>query len=378
MTVGANTNAVLLATTGEKLASFDDDLCLPVGRAPEWRPDAVCLAGEADPTQLLIFDDEDAVDRALVASRAHPSDLHAAVLGKPVGQWLQKEGTEMSSDLKSSHARAWARGGRVRLSMLGLAGDSGMSSPTWYLGLAGQAGERLDANYEVRLTSRQVLRASDRLRLASSAFYMSSAVALDNRALLPPYMPFDRNADGLFGLCVRRICADSFTAFLPYAVRHRPPGTRSYRREDLWNIIRSPSINESLMAAVGQWEPGPYCTSAVARCRSLGAAIEGMAQQSVGMFRRWQSEVAVRRDFQRLRWLETLLEDTAAHRHPDIREGIQRTEARLAQAGEPFLGPRGQVDYQETMAAFGRWLQLWPELVAQTRSNPLVGEDWVI
>jgi hypothetical protein len=50
-------------------------------------------------------------------------------------------------------------------------------------------------------------------------------LGLDNRELLPPFMPVQRNQDGIFGTLLR--ACSGYTGFLPYMVHHQASKSRS-------------------------------------------------------------------------------------------------------------------------------------------------------
>ncbi|HVS39390.1 MAG TPA: hypothetical protein VMS17_27785 [Gemmataceae bacterium] len=129
------------------------------------------------------------------------------------------------------------RGGRVLVAAAGIAGHSGMSSSLYFLSLEAASRTRLlrsEETYRRALPHHQVLRTATRPTLCDGAFCMALNVGLDNRRPLPPFLPVQRNQDGVFGALVRVCRGDGFFGFLPGAVPHIPPAPRPLSPDDLW------------------------------------------------------------------------------------------------------------------------------------------------
>jgi hypothetical protein len=57
---------------------------------------------------------------------------------------------------------------------------------------------------------------------------MGLTTGLDGRHLLPPWMPFLRNSDGVLAALMRAVHPDGSIGSLPYLVEHRPPEVRRF------------------------------------------------------------------------------------------------------------------------------------------------------
>jgi len=57
---------------------------------------------------------------------------------------------------------------------------------------------------------------------------MGLTTGLDGRHLLPPWMPFLRNSDGVLAAITRAVHPDGSIGSLPYLVEHRPPDVRRF------------------------------------------------------------------------------------------------------------------------------------------------------
>ncbi len=83
-------------------------------------------------------------------------------------------------------------------------------------------------------------------------------MGLDNREVLPPFFPFQRNEDGLFGVLLSGIAGQHCAAFLPGTVLHSPAEDRSISIEELrcsltrWRVPEYLSVLLSLAVTGAQ------------------------------------------------------------------------------------------------------------------------------
>jgi len=229
-TFGGNRNALYLASAGECFFSADDDtlggFLVPSGAAP-----GLCFSSHEDPTHVRM-----ARPGQPLCGEPQSIDLfalHQRVLGRRVADVVPK-----SSELvhfEDSEARLLAlleRGeGRIHVSWMGIAGDSGAASCRYYLHnrYTDRSGIRTDDDYRAYCQSRTILRAPQRLVLGTGTYCQTTALALDGAALLPPLFPTERGEDVLFGATLRLIHPGSLTAYHPCAVTHAPIEQRAAR-----------------------------------------------------------------------------------------------------------------------------------------------------
>jgi hypothetical protein len=236
LSIGANRNSWLLDTIDSLVLAVDDDTVCRVGSAGEAER-TVVVVSEYDPTEFWFFADRDS---ALAATAAADVDLlacHEALLGKAVG--------DPTGDGEGAS--------RVAITMTGLAGDSGMASPRYYFALDGASRERFVASeqaYRTALRSRQVVRTVRRPTISSGSFCMTTFFGVDNRSLVPPFFPVQRNSDGIFGLVLNRCFAGSRTGFLPWTLVHAPTDARAFAVEDVWADAESLRMSDVVIDCV--------------------------------------------------------------------------------------------------------------------------------
>src|SRR5687768_14551138 len=137
-TVGANRNAVLAATTGETVLSSDDDVVWQGAPTPSATSELV-LGSVPDPTVIRFFADRRAVEDALQWRTADIAAAHEALLGRSLAELaIRHRGPVRCANWPERLSRAASRA-RVRVTSLGIAGDSGMWSTRDYIFLRGES-----------------------------------------------------------------------------------------------------------------------------------------------------------------------------------------------------------------------------------------------
>jgi len=209
---GANRNALLLATAGERLFSMDDDALL-VLRRPQEAETGICRSGQFDPREMTLHRDYEAALSCTAPASGPALAAHRDLLGKTLPSESPNDGVRF-----------------IGMTMPGLVGDAGVSCASrlmWFhpASLANLI-ESQDHYYSLRST-RWVTRLVLRPTLSSSPFCMTTFIGLANHLLLPPFIPNGRSSDVLFGAMMRHCHPRSLSAYLPEALVHRPFERRS-------------------------------------------------------------------------------------------------------------------------------------------------------
>lgn len=234
ITTGAARNSLLIETIGDLFLLVDDDSVCQVAPCPQMEP-GLALDARTNPTELWFYRDREATLRDTQFVEQDPLAIHETVLGRQVADCLPPAERAADLDLTYTTAdfaqRLGTHGGRVMASSAGVVGDSGMGS-TAYLALPPDSQARLvrsEEDYNSAVVNRQILRAPFRTTIARGTFCVGASLGLDNRVLLPPFMPIQRNSDGLFARTLLRCFRDGYKGYLPWAVLHDPlpPRTQS-------------------------------------------------------------------------------------------------------------------------------------------------------
>jgi hypothetical protein len=228
---GANRNGLLLQTAGELFFSADDDTTAELYEAPR-RTDGLTFFTE-EPVQGWFFADREKAVQSVRVVDEDVLSLHE--------QWLGKELTRLNSiieddtidyeSLNTKYFKDLANGtGKILATLPGIIGDSGIGSPRWFL-LSGDTHERLcdsDEKYQIAFSSREMLRAVQQINVGRVPSFMTTALGLDNRDLLPPFFPVLRNQDSVFGITLVKAFDTAYFCHLPWALLHAPSEARRY------------------------------------------------------------------------------------------------------------------------------------------------------
>lgn len=361
LSTGANRNCVLLDTVGALVLSVDDDTRCRIAAAPE-RDDAVAFYAGHDPSEFWFFPDR---ARALASVGFVEVDVlgcHEALLGSHV--------SEVGGPVDAS--------GRVAITLSGLIGDSGMASPRHYLTLTGASRERLVASpddYRSAFRSREVLRTVRRPTISAGSFCMTTFLGLDNRSLLPPFFPVQRNADGVFGLLRQKCMAGSHMAFLPWALLHAPEASRAFSADDVRSDAAGIRMADVVIACVLGHQARKGRVTDATRVRRLGKHLQGLGSSTLQDFEAHVRGLLRYRAHAFITTLQSRLQTYGASPPFWAEEVSQVTELMLkATTTEDYVVPRdlrhgqdaeqARVLSQQLVAGFGQLLEAWPALVA--------------
>jgi len=288
---GCNVNFSLLKAAGKLLVSTDDDIfCLP-GRLAS-RRDALAGAMHTGATPTGATPAE-AAGEAVFSREYYPGELfycrdRGALLAEVeptevdvLGAYRRFLGAEASGLLDSgSDAR---QGGRVLVASPGSYGDSAMGSSNTILSLEGAARERLiSGGYEGLRYSRELIRIPPRDAVSKSTQLMMTETGFDDRASLPPFLPYGRNPDGLAAVLIRLLYPESLTAYLDFGLLHSSEETRSAGRFELCGY--RPHLSALVMAVAVANRPDRSVADPADRFLALGKAIAEAGALKPGRF----------------------------------------------------------------------------------------------
>jgi hypothetical protein len=223
--IGASRNLLLLLTAGEALLMVDDDiLALPYSSScVTTAVDTIRLGGHSEYRIHVPFTDRNAVRNTLQQVPHCLLDLHERLLGRPLSTILQMAACDARDCCNHVLQACNDSNSTVRLTFAGLAGDSAIWCPYRLLFVSGPTRLRLLADpraFELALASRETVRMVDRYTVSHEPTCMAYCMGLDNRHLLPPFMPFGRNEDGLFGHTLAAQDPGALFGHVPVAVFH--------------------------------------------------------------------------------------------------------------------------------------------------------------
>ncbi len=376
---GTSRNALLLHTVGDLLLQIDDDTVCRMTATPGSQP-GLTLSSQFDPTEFWVLPEGETPEGAEGDLLA----IHERLLGRGPAGWVS--GPDASGGMRWDRAgpgffrKVQTGAARVLVTSAGLFGDSGMGAPLYFLSLSGDSRARLladELSYRRAVEQQQILRAVTGATVCEGAFCMAPNLGLDNRRLLPPFMPVQRNQDGVFGVLLRTCFPACFFGFLPWAVLHRQP-VRPSRAGDSWEQATSFRSGQIVQALIRSFSFGPEQTDEAKNLRALGEALVELGSRPVPEFTR-----VVRGHIQTHRsliaaQLERLFQQFAgqpefwAHDVRRVLKGIQEMSAKgssfeSSDLSEACGDERPGAFLQRLVRRFGRLLRYWPEMVEAAR-----------
>ena len=87
---------------------------------------------------------------------------------------------------------------------------------------------------------------------------MTTFFGLDNRGLLPPFFPVQRNSDGIFGLMLKKSTGHC-TAFLPSVLLHAPP-PRTFPPDAMWTDADGLQLADVIISCIFGFDTGASLT----------------------------------------------------------------------------------------------------------------------
>jgi hypothetical protein len=370
---GASRNALLLHTAGDLLVQVDDDTLCELAVPPGARP-GLALSSRHDPTEFWFF----AAEEALPCGGPDQEDLlsvHEQLLGRSLADCVAS--VDVGQATAALLSKLASGGGRVVVTAAGVVGDSGMGSSTYLLTLDGDSRSRLlrsEGDYRHALAGHRVLRAVPRATLCERAFCVAVNLGLDNRELLPPFLPVQRNQDGVFAALVGACLGGGWFGFLPRALRHQPPAGRAAGRD----VVPPVGTGHLLQVLVRAAAPEPVGPDAAKNFHAVGRALAEWGRLSPAAFQslvrshlgeQLQRQAALLAG--RLRQFGGLPEFWAqdvrqvlAHFHDELARQSYATPGDLVEAFGPA---RAGAVAQRLVLRTGQLLQAWPALVAAAR-----------
>ena len=230
--IGANRNALLLDTVGEAIVMIDDDILCDTWDLPE-RHDTPALVGHRDERHVSFHRSRADVFANVRWTRESIIHAHQRLLGATIQEVMAGTiGVDLSHACPHvlSGLGDQATNSSVRVTMAGIAGDSGVYCPYGVLFSSGWMRERLRASPEmlaVALESREVARVAAQPLITHDPACMAYCLGYLNTEPAMPFMPLGRNEDGIFGAMLSFLNPGTYFGHLPCGVVHdsgRPSG----------------------------------------------------------------------------------------------------------------------------------------------------------
>ncbi len=234
-TSGLARTLALLLSVGQRLIVLDDDI--------------LCEAFEADVSPGASFGD-DARETRFYRSRDDVREQPVREVPDPLIRHMRTLGSGLKDALGALGARTLTAeafegadlemlerlhgDSRVLVTECGTLGHPGTSNLNWLASLEGESLASMlkdDDSVDNAFSSRVCFNGAHRARLKPRS-NMSQLTGLDNRALLPPYIPILRGEDRLFGDMLEFIHPASVVVDQPWAIVHEPLPPRQWNERE--------------------------------------------------------------------------------------------------------------------------------------------------
>ena len=252
---GCNKNFNLLLSAGRCLISIDDDIHCRPAQAEAGMGDDLFWSDEYYPGELHCYRNREEVLEGV-------SEIELDIVGRYRSFFDLAD--EMSED------------GRVFTISPGTYGDSCMASQCPLLNLNDDSRVRIMKNYEELRFSREMVRIPAYNALSRSPQFIMAQSGIDNTRIIPPFINYGRNEDGLLRFLLMLLYPDSLTLFPNFGFLHSPSYPRKADRKSLTVYI--PNLSFLLMSAAIYSRPGKDATDIDERFRILGSGIEEIGE----------------------------------------------------------------------------------------------------
>lgn len=378
VTIGANRNALLLHTIGERIFSADDDTVCRPGTPPGHR-DGIAVDSGGNPLDLWFFPDRQGAFAATHPAEADILRCHGQYLGAAPAAVLARTAGPVSFERGDPGLlrRLRARESRIGVTANGVAGDCGWDNPDFYLFQDGATFARLVGSadgFGVARTTREMIQAVTRTTITAQADpKFAMCIGLDNTGLLPPFPPTGRAEEVAFGAILTACFSHVYAVHLPILVQHDPAAVKRFPAGEVFTI----RLGAWLTSCVGQFDVG-LADEPATRLRRLGHYLTDLGQLPDRSF----DEFARRLAWMSMSGLITGLEDRLAGPEPapaywkrEARQFIARARrSALMPADEWYAGAGGRAALQRLLRRFGQLLIWWPAIVETARELRATGQ----
>jgi hypothetical protein len=382
--VGANRNFLLLHEAGRVFGSLDDDVFCRLSAPPEKASEELSFFSDGDPFSRWLFADRAAAQAFAGASDADYVGVHAALLGRTVGDALRSAPGADFTDAQDFLARRMVRQPpRVRATFLGHVGDPGIPTSAYYLYYRRENWRRLvagEAHYHGVFPSRSVMSIVPQPRIGDASVSPGMAMGIDHRTLVPPFFPVLHAEDFSWGAALWHCCPDAVLGHLPYAIAHEPPEGKTIltpadlRAQPPFLIWEFAHLLRRLILQTGL----PIVASAERRMLLLGRALRDIGELPPADFLELVRQQALAEASERLEYLHREIshaQDPPDFWLQDVEGLIEHLRASISAPGaeipldlQSTRPPAATRAFMQTVTGrYGELLQAWPAMVETAR-----------
>ena len=233
--------------------------------------------------------------------------------------------------------------------------------------------------YRSAVEHRGVLRVARENTICNPGFCMAGHIGLDNRDILPPFMPVQRGSDSIFGLVLQTCFRDSYSAHIPWAIHHSPDQPRRQYFEGLWKQLAGVQTAHVLEVMIRSFQTPTAGMDAQKALRRLGQYLGDLGTMPLEDFEEflrircweagsWQISQMEKRIEDREytpRWFVKYLEKYIEV----VRESQPKPDYIIPQDLQAICTDKDQARRlsQELVRKYGELLESWPDIVCAAR-----------
>jgi hypothetical protein len=207
---------------------------------------------------------------------------------------------------------------------------------------------------------------------------MTTFLGLDNRDLLPPFFPVQRNSDGIFGLTLRKCVDASHVAFLPWILLHAPEPPRVFAPDEMWADAAAVRMADIVIASILDHQNLTGDAAVATRLADLGDHLRWLGSLDYPDF---ETRVRTQQQFRNFAFLTALHGQlhtygaSPTYWADDVSRMIDLISR--ASSAEDHLIPRdlrqgrdagaARLLSQDLVAKYGELLLAWPVMVAAAK-----------
>jgi len=286
---GANRNALLLSTIDEMTLQVDDDTVCMVAPRTESTP-GIVLTTQYDPTDIIFLSEQETKDLCCEFTFNNVFALHEELLGRSISSCIDRHSGiyNVNSCDSSFFRRLEPR--KVAVTFLGTGGElaAGTSFSSMVMGeKATTSLVRSESDYRFAMINQQAKRAVSGPTITSGKWCCTLNIGLDNRQLLPLFMPVQKNEDGIFA-ATHKATGQGYFGFLPWMLLHDRPSRLSNYSDVLHDLRKSSagiSSGKVLVDMVRAEIPNPDRRDAKANLTALGESLTDLGSRPLSEFR---------------------------------------------------------------------------------------------
>lgn len=295
---GSNRNTLLVHSVGEVCLQTDDDTICKIAPSPNIDR-GLALSSANHLNEFWFYASRSAAFGSVTPIEKDLLSIHEKLLGKPVCDAIKlniDDGINaaqplLMNDINSDFIENMQLpDAKIAVTYVGSVGDSGLRKNYNAARLFLKNGnfERLIRSkheYSMNINTRNIVRTARYNTINKSNLFINMCTGLDNRNLLPPFMPVQRKDDGIFGRVLRLCFPQAFSGFLPYVIYHDPPEDRSEAKQEPFKSLKYFRMNDILDILISFYQSRLTCPNSAKNITILGQLLEELSIQPSAEFK---------------------------------------------------------------------------------------------